>query len=116
MSKVPYTRKNHCHTMLVGGLNDLRVANRSARLDNAFDSSFCSLVNTVAEGKERIGTEHRPLGCRVRFLNTQLDRIHPAHLTGADAYGSAAFGQNDGIRFHMLGHSPSEIEVRQFPF
>ena len=43
-----------------------------------------------------------------------LTGIHPAHLARADADGLAVARVNNGIRFHVLGNFPGEIERGAF--
>ena len=48
------SRKAHHHTILVAGLNDIVIANGSARLGNVFHTALMGTLDIVPEWEESI--------------------------------------------------------------
>ena len=77
-----------------------------------------------ANGKERVGGDHRAFGQRLGELQLaraasspcgrDARRIDPAHLSRADADGGQILGIDDGVRLHVLGDAEGEFQVAQF--
>src|SRR5690554_3023356 len=93
--------EHHGHAVLVGGGDHFRIAHGTAGLDYRADAGRMSLVDTVAERKERIRSHDRS-GNR----KTGLGRLHPsymgtedpAHLPGSYPHRAAVAGVDDGVR------------------
>ena len=57
MVEQPYPGKRHDHTVLVGGLDHVVVADAAARLGDVFDAAFRRALYVVAEGEERVAAQ-----------------------------------------------------------
>ena len=110
MTEVPHPRKYHCHSMLIGRLDNLFVPDAPARLDNCRHTSLRSGIHAIAEREEGVRSQHGSLDRQLRLLHSYPRRINPGHLSGADPDCLIFRGEYDGIGLHMLADPPGEIQ------
>ena len=125
MPEVPYPGKHHGEAGAVGGLDDLAVAHRSARLNDCRRARFGGGKQAVGERKKRIRGDDRSLGEAFGkaggsrglggFHRRDPRGIDAAHLSRANPHRRAALGVDDRIRLHMFGHAEGEFEIAPFP-
>ena len=89
MPEMPVSCKDQGNTFFIGRLNDLLVANRSARLDDGNNSGIGKYIEPIAEREERIAGRYGSTRLLPRLLNSNTRRIHPVRLTAASALSFA---------------------------
>ena len=57
MVEQTYARKRHCNIVLVAGIDNVVVTDRTAGLCNVLHTAFVCAFNVVTEGEERVRTE-----------------------------------------------------------
>src|SRR5579875_1650624 len=114
MPEMPNTGEHHRQAMFLARLDRFSVAHGAAGLDDCGDAGAGSLIDVVAEGKERIECQHRPVTAFAGFAHGNLHRINAAHLPGADAYYHAALAQHDGVALDVLAYQPGETQIAHF--
>ncbi len=80
MLEMADARKNHGHSMLIGGLDGFFIPYGPPWLDNGGYSRLGSHVNPVTEREERIGTKDTAFCGKYGFHLGDLDGINSAHL------------------------------------
>ena len=108
----------------VGDCDHVRVAHRSAGLDDRGRAGFNRRNEAVGEREEGVGGDDRasrarlgPTGDRRGFLGLargEARGIDPRHLARADAHSRPVPGVDDGVRLHMLGDAPMRTSGRPF--
>ena len=72
MAELPLPRKDHRYSPFIRGGNHLAIANRTAGLNDRRYTGVGRLVDAVAEGEIRVGTEHGAF----RFVSLLLSLVH----------------------------------------
>src|SRR6185312_10462451 len=93
--------EHHGHAVLIGGHDDLRIADGSAGLDHGFDTVFGGDVDPVAKWEVGIRGHHRAGHGEVlvvRLHGGDAGGIDAAHLPRADAHGGSLPHEHDGVR------------------
>src|SRR5690606_36237232 len=88
VSENPKPGENHRDSVLVGSGYDLLVANRPAGLNHCRYAAFRGSVDSVPEGEECVGREHRSLQRMLVVAGLYHGvprRIDAAHLARADS-------------------------------
>src|ERR1051325_1001728 len=119
VAEVPHAGEDHGDAALVRGRDDLRVAHAAPGLDDRGGAGLGERVQPVAEREECIRGHDRALerNARIRRLRRgDAHAVDPAHLPGADAERGSVAAEDDGVRFHVLGHAPGEDEIRALRF
>ena len=116
MPEMPNAGEYHRHSMVVTGLDRVRVAHGAAGLDDRCDACFGGFVDIIAEGEEGVGSQHAAARALAGLADGQMNRIHPAHLTGADAHHHPLLAQHDGVTLNVLAHQPGEAKIIQLGF
>src|SRR5262245_66271395 len=81
-------REDHRRAGFFDRVDDVLVTLGAAWLDERRDAGLESHARAVREREERVRRQRRArrvVAELPRLLDRDLDRIHPAHLTGADA-------------------------------
>ena len=81
---MPRTREDHREVGSIGGLENLSIADRAARLDHSRDPSLSEPLDAIRKREEAIGRRHRPARPIPGLLERQADRAHTAGLALAD--------------------------------
>src|SRR5471030_3048435 len=108
---MPDSREYHGHAALVGRLDDLGVAERSAWLDRRRGARVRSGDEAVGKGKERLADHYGTLQVEAGFARLPHGdprAVDACHLTRADAERLLAAAVDDGIRLHVLAHLPAK--------
>ena len=58
MFEMSCARENHRQAVFIGGFDNFRIFDRTARLNDRGDAEFCRFVHVVAERKKGIGREN----------------------------------------------------------
>ena len=82
MAEMAHPGEDHGKACLVGGLDDLLVAHRAARLDHRGGAGFRRGNKPVGEGEEGVGRRDRSLGQRFRLAG---GNCCVGRLAGGDA-------------------------------
>src|SRR4051812_35781845 len=110
MPEVPFAGEDHGNVALVRCLDDLSVADGAAGLDDRGDAGVREEVEAVAEGEEGVGGGVGAGGRQDRFHDRDFGGVDAAHLSGSDADGLIAIGEDDRIRLHVRADDPGEFE------
>ncbi len=113
MLEVTLASEDHRHTGVIRGGNRLAVLHRSTWLDDGAHAGPGRDLHAVGVWKEAITGQHRAGRSRSGTVDGKLDRLHPAHLTGADPDRRAFVGDDDRVRADMLDHRPRELQVSE---
>src|SRR5439155_27004953 len=62
MPKMPNAGEYHRHSMVVTGLDRIRIAHGAAGLDDCCDACSGGFIDVVPEGEESIGSQHAAAG------------------------------------------------------
>src|SRR5690606_16290186 len=73
--EVPHAREHHRDAGFVGGIDDVLVLDRAARLDDRRGAGFDGGEHAVGEGEEGVGRHYRTLG---------QGAVDPGRLSGVD--------------------------------
>ena len=72
MPEMPHAGEEHGDPVLIGGLDDLFVANAAAGLDDGGYARFGGGIDAVTEGEEGIRSQHRSPDRKQRLLDGDL--------------------------------------------
>ena len=103
---MPHVRQYHGHSVFIGGLYDLFVFDRTARLDDRSDADFGQDIDPVPEREKAVGCRD---GTFERFAGVEgayLCRLDSACLTDADAERAVPECIDYGVGPHMLADLP----------
>src|SRR5262249_18283136 len=106
--EVAHAGEDHGNAALVRGRDDLRVAHAAPWLDDRGGAGFGERVQPVAEREKCIRGHDRALERKARIRRLRRGDAHavdPAHLSCADAERHPVAAEDDGVRFHVLGHA-----------
>lgn len=76
MPEMPMSGEYERYALLVCRLNDLFIANRSARLDDGNNSGIGKYIEPIAEREECIAGRYGATRLLPRLLNSNTRRIH----------------------------------------
>ncbi len=116
VTEVPVTGEDHRDARSVRGGDHFGIFHAAAGLRDSGDAGLGGGFDAVGEWEEGVGGEHAALRSLTCFLTCNLHRNHARHLAGADADGDVTgrrarrSGEDDGVRFDVLAHAPSELE------
>src|SRR6516162_9313607 len=82
--------------LVLRGLDDLVVADRSARLDDRAHPGTGEHLQAVGEGEERVAGGRRPDGTLLGPAHREPGRVDPVDLAHADPDGGTGHGDHDG--------------------
>src|SRR5512134_16270 len=105
----------HGDAVLVRGGDHLVVAQAAPGLDDCACPRLRHDVHAIAEGKERIGRNHRSLqreACVPGLDGGDTRRVHAAHLPGAYPKRPSAAAKHDRVRLDEPRDAPGEHEIR----
>src|SRR4051812_6371393 len=108
VSEVSHSRQYHRQSMFIGGGDDLRVANRAARLDDTRSPCPSRLIQAIPEGEEGVRGHGAALEGRPTPGSGNFYRIHPACLPATRRQEPIPRGKDDGIALDMLTHLPGK--------
>ena len=87
MLEVAHAGEDHSDVVLVALLDGVRIADRTARLDDGRDSGCCGSLDTVVKREERIRGHDRADCFFTGFPDGDFKRADAVCLTGANADG-----------------------------
>src|SRR5690606_5895226 len=114
MPKMPHSREDHRHAVLVRRLYDLRIAHGAPGLYHRGDAVRGGDVETVPERKEGVGRHRRAFEREVLLAGLRdrdLRAHHPARLPAADAERPAVARIDYRVRLHVFHDGPREQHV-----
>src|SRR3989338_4007057 len=111
MIKVADACKHHGHIRGVRRRNHLAISNRTARLNDSTDISFCKQLNTIFKRKEAVRGGNCTVAAFFSLLNRQSHRSYTARLSLADPNRAALSRKNYCIRFYVFSRFPSKCKV-----
>ena len=114
MAEVPAAGEHHRRAGGIDRLDNLRVADRSAGLDDGRDASVERHLRAVGEREKGVGCEHRTLQIRPRLLDREANRVHTTHLPGADPNRRQITRQDDRVGADVLADPPGEQQFAPF--
>src|ERR1044071_2413206 len=100
MTEMAHAREHHGDAALVGGGDDLVVADAAPGLDNGRRAGVGDDVGAVAERKEGVGGDRRAAqreAGALRLDGRDARAVHPAHLPRADAERASRAREDDGV-------------------
>ena len=112
MAEVPDAGEDHGQTQTVGGGNDFGIFDGAAGLNES--RGAVTAASSRPSGKGKNASEATTLPSERRAFSADFDGIDAAHLARADGDDLAGAGVDDGIRFHVLGDFPGELECLPF--
>src|SRR5579864_8666896 len=86
MPEMAHSSKNHRHAVTIGRFNHFLVPHRASGLNNRRGSGLGDFLDPVWKWKKRVRCRHRAFERKLRLHRTDLARVDPAHLPGADAH------------------------------
>src|SRR5581483_3918856 len=110
VAEVADAGKNHCQTEAVGRVDDFRMANRAARLDNGRGTSVGDFLNAIGKREESVGCGDGSLERQYSFHGTYAAGVHTTHLAGTYSHRLAVSSVNNGVRFYVFTNFPGEQE------
>ena len=111
MAEVAAAGEDHREALLVGGGDDLVVADRATGLDDGSRTGRGSGVEAVAEREERVACACATLGSAIGLVGGDEAGVAAVLLAGADADGLTVLRQDDRVAGDGGGDLPREGEV-----
>ena len=104
--------EEHCHTMLVSGLDDLAISNGAARVNYRGDADLVSRVDAITEREECIRDEQRTPRPVSRATSGDSHRFDSTGLSRADADGGetglSGMNEHDAVTLHLRTYGDTE--------
>jgi len=119
MLEMSRSREDHRQAVFVGGFDNFRVLDRTARLNNTRDAEFCRFVHVVAEREKCVGGENRIFERQFKSFRPHRcdsDRINAVHLSRADSESIRLIGENNRVRLDVFADFPREKHRSNFAF
>src|SRR6202008_778200 len=98
VSEVAAAGEDHGDAELVAGGDNLRVADRTTRLNQRGDTSLCGLIDAVTEWEEGVRGGDRAATARPSLFRSDAGRVYAAHLPCPDTDDHAGFREEDRVR------------------
>src|SRR5688500_2310636 len=114
MSKLAHAGEYHRDPLLIRSGNHLFIADAAARLDDRCRSGLDDDIQSIAERKERIGSDRRTGKVKpgiLRFYGGNAGAIHPAHLSCPYAKRLTVGAKHDGVGFDEFCHAPRKQQI-----
>src|SRR5215472_10859774 len=102
MAEMAYAGEYHGGAEAIGGVDDLLVAKRAARLNEGCSAVAGGFFHAIGEREECVGSDDAALERKDSFHRSELDGIDAAHLSGADGERLTSARVDDGVRFDVL--------------
>jgi hypothetical protein len=111
MAEVADSGEDHCHVVLVRGVDHILVADGASGLNDRRRAGFGDDFYSVGKWEEGVGCGDTALEGEYGFHGTDLGGIDAAHLACADADTLAVLGVENCVGLHVLADFPGEKKV-----
>ena len=105
---MPRSGNGHHQAQAVATGDHLFISDRAAGLHDSGNSVCGGGFDAVGEGKEGVRCHDRAAGPVARLMTGEHDRIHTAHLTGANTDSGPVLYVNDSVALDMAADAPGE--------
>lgn len=95
--EVAHVGEDHRNAVLIGGLDDLFIADTAARLDDGGDTGFGGGFNAIAEGRKHPRPAQCPEVGSSAFCTAILKESTRDISSRADTDGLVTVGENDRV-------------------
>src|SRR5206468_8313061 len=109
--EVAFAGEDHGDTCSIGRRDRLAVLDRAARLDDRPYAGPRRHLDTIRVREEAVAGQHRAGYTRGPPVDSQLDRLDPAHLPGTNPDRGFFVRQHNSVRAHVLDDGPGELQV-----
>ncbi len=111
VEKVSHAGEDHSHAQAVGSGNHFRIFHGATGLNDAGRSRFCSFLDAIREGEERIGGHRSTLKGFLRLQYRDLYGVDGLICPAPMPMVAPSLRKNDGIGFNVLADFPGKLQV-----